>query len=202
MKNGKFTARRTSGTKALTMLLALTLAVACAVGGTLAWLTATSQTVTNTFTVGDINITLAETTGTSYKVVPGATVSKDPTVTVEKGSEECYVYAKVTNNLVLDNGTNVATLNVDSTKWTVVATSGNTTLYRYNQTVNALNADDNVKLDAVFTQVTYSGSDITKDNITQLKDKTIVIQAYAHQFANVEQTDADAAAKTWAGITA
>lgn len=77
-------------------VLALVLVVAVAsVGGTLAWLTATTGTVTNTFTVGDISITLDETTGTSYKVIPGKEITKDPKVTVLKGSEACWLFVKV-----------------------------------------------------------------------------------------------------------
>lgn len=183
--------------KSFALILALVLVVTAVAGGTIAWLTATSDEVVNTFSVGDININLKETTGNKYIVVPGATDAKDPTVTVLKGSEECYVYAKVTNNLVI-NGTTVATPNIDSTKWIVVVTSGNTTLYRYYQTVNAKDADK--KLDSVFTTVTYSGETITKDNIGSLENKTIEIKAYAHQSANTNQTVADTAAKAWAGI--
>lgn len=196
MRNGKFTARRTSGAKVFTLILALALTVGCVVGGTVAWLTAQSGTVTNAFTVGDINISLAETTGTSYKVVPGATQAKDPTVTVASGSEKCYVYVKVTNNLVIGNDT-VATVNIDSTNWVVVSNSGNTTLYRYKEVVDALSAAQTLP---VFTQVSYDGDKILKTNIETLDGKTIVVQAYAHQSDNTTQANADTAAKDWAGI--
>ena len=48
--------------KTLALVLALTLLVAGVVGGTLAWLTDQTAEVKNTFTVGDINIGLTETT--------------------------------------------------------------------------------------------------------------------------------------------
>lgn len=80
--------------KTLTMVLAFALIFALGIGATLAWLTATSDTVTNTFTTSDINITLAETT-TDYKMVPGHTIAKDPTVTVVADSEPCYLFVKV-----------------------------------------------------------------------------------------------------------
>ena len=63
--------------KTLALVLALTLLVAGVVGGTLAWLTDQTAEVKNTFTVGDINIGLTETT-TDYKMVPGNTIAKDP----------------------------------------------------------------------------------------------------------------------------
>lgn len=198
MRNGKYAARRTSGTKVFTLVLALVLTLGCVVGGTVAWLTAESTVVTNTFTVGDINITLTETTGTSYKVIPGATQNKDPKVTVALGSEECYVYVKVTNNLVIGSDI-VGTINIDTTKWTAVGTSGNTTLYRYKDVVDAASA---AQVLPVFTTVSYDGEKILKSNISQLKDKTIVVQAYAHQSENITNvTVADTAAKAWASVT-
>ena len=46
--------------KAWLSALAVVLVLCCAVGGTLAWLTQKTDAVVNTFTVGDINITLTE----------------------------------------------------------------------------------------------------------------------------------------------
>ena len=50
--------------KAWVSLVAVVLVLCCAVGGTLAWLTAKSDVVTNTFAPSDINITLTETPNT------------------------------------------------------------------------------------------------------------------------------------------
>ena len=72
--------------KKITLLLSLALAVAIGIGGTLAWLTDKTESKVNTFTVGNIDIDLTETT-TNYKMVPGQTIDKDPKVTVEAGSE-------------------------------------------------------------------------------------------------------------------
>ena len=80
--------------KAWVSLVAVVLVLCCAVGGTLAWLTAKTNPVKNTFTVGDINIDLTETTK-DYKMVPGNTIAKDPKVTVKSGSEACYLFVKV-----------------------------------------------------------------------------------------------------------
>lgn len=67
----------------------------CTVGATFAWLTAASNPVINTFTVGSITITASETTGNEYKIVPGVTIAKDPYVTVKKGSEASWLYIKL-----------------------------------------------------------------------------------------------------------
>lgn len=81
--------------KALFIMLSAALIVCTTVAGTLAWLTDTTAPVVNTFTVGDINIELKETTGETYKMVPGIELVKDPTVTVKAGSEACWLFVKV-----------------------------------------------------------------------------------------------------------
>lgn len=216
--------------KTLALVLALVLVFGCAVGGTLAWLSATSGTVTNTFTVGDISITLQEypfkndsTTELdkdatpvqqidTYKVVPGGKQPKEPFVTVEANSENCYVYVCVTNNLTIDK-TIVVTYEINN-KWVEIATKTDattgavTTLYRYkvNDITNIVETSTtHNQLTSVFTEVTYADT-IEKDvsdtalKIGQLKDKTIVLNAYAHQSDNTTQAVADAAAKDHFGF--
>lgn len=98
--------------KALLLTLCAVLLVAASVLGTMAYLTSTAK-VENTFTVGKVEIKLdeakvtadgipvegaARVTENSYKLMPGNTYTKDPTVTVLKGSEDSYVRMKVTFN--------------------------------------------------------------------------------------------------------
>lgn len=206
--------------KILVALLAVVLIIGCTIGGTLAWLSAQSGTVKNTFTVGDINITLQEhelkadgtldttkevTENKNYKVVPGGKQPKDPFVTVEAKSENCYVYVNVVNNLTIDSAVVVAyNINATTTDWEQVATKTNTdgtisTLYRYKAVVAySETADQDLP---VFTEVSYSENilkDVSDDvlKIGQLEGKTIELTAYAHQSANTTRDDADAAAKT------
>ena len=87
--------RRGVSGKLFVMMLALVLVFGCAVGGTIAWLTAETDPVVNTFTYGDINITLAETTGNDYKIIPGKDIAKNPKVTVKADSEDCWLFVKV-----------------------------------------------------------------------------------------------------------
>ena len=87
--------RRSVSSRMFIAMLALVLVIGCAVGGTVAWLVAKTDPVVNTFTYGDINITLTESTGDSYKIVPGVNISKDPTVTVKANSEACWLFVKV-----------------------------------------------------------------------------------------------------------
>ncbi len=195
--------------KTIITVLAVVLAFALGVGGTIAFLTAESSKVTNTFVVGKIQIKLEEhdtgksdgtvvTSRENIKVVPGAEIDKDPFVTVLKDSENCYVYAKVTNNLKAgDPAVTVATL-TPGTGWSVVATSGDVTLYKYASIVS-LDAQNDQVLAPVFTTVTIS-EDVTAETITALNSKTIEIEAYAHQSDNTDEATATAAAKAWAGI--
>ncbi|MGN1399076.1 MAG: hypothetical protein ACI4WG_03650 [Erysipelotrichaceae bacterium] len=89
--------------KKLTVLLAVLALVTCmAAGATLAWLTTKTDSVVNTFTYGDINIKLEETTA-DYKMVPGNIIEKDPTVTVVKDSEACWLFVKVVESENFDD---------------------------------------------------------------------------------------------------
>lgn len=87
--------RRSVSSRAFIALLALVLVIGCVAGGTVAWLVAKTEPVVNTFTYGNINIALAETTGEEYKIIPGKDIPKDPKVTVEGGSEACWLFVKV-----------------------------------------------------------------------------------------------------------
>ena len=88
--------------KALLMVCCALTLVAISVGATLAYLT-DSEGVTNTFTVGHVDIQLKETDvdkdgstqKNAYHLLPGQTYTKDPTITVEKGSEDAFVVAKI-----------------------------------------------------------------------------------------------------------
>ena len=98
--------------KAIVAVVALVLVLCCAMGGTLAWLVDSTTEVKNTFTYGDINISLwehelnddgltlstdvftgAEQTG--FKMIPGNKIEKDPTVTVKADSEASWLFVKI-----------------------------------------------------------------------------------------------------------
>ena len=88
--------------KILVACLCVALAVLTIAGTTLAYLTAKTDAVVNTFTVGNIDITLTETT-TNFKMVPGSTIAKDPKVTVKANSEACWLFVKVEESTNLDS---------------------------------------------------------------------------------------------------
>lgn len=79
----------------LLTVVASVLLLTAAIGGTMAWLVDNTAPLTNTFTPTTIGVTLTETTGETYQMVPGATITKDPKVTIKPGSVPCYVFVKV-----------------------------------------------------------------------------------------------------------
>lgn len=219
--------KRTFSMKVVVLLLTMCLLIGGTVGGTLAWLVSSSNTVTNTFTVGNISIKLQEhpfktdstteldTTATpvqgidTYKIVPGGEQPKDPFVIVEGNSEESYLYVSIQNNMVINNSTmingkDIVGTDLKPSDWITIKTktdSGTgvvTTLYRYKNKVETVSTKTDSNPIYVFNKVTYS-SDITKENITALDGKTIVLNAYAHQ-ASATQPVADDAAIAWAGL--
>ncbi len=95
-----------NGFKLIAMSFAAFVLMLGIIGGSLAWLVAKTDPIVNVFTYGGIQITLTETTGTGsgieryYKMTPGKTLAKDPTLTVEAGSEDCWLYVKIDESSV------------------------------------------------------------------------------------------------------
>lgn len=158
------------------LVLCAVLLVAGSIFGTFAYLT-DSKTVTNTFTVGSVNITLDEAkvteygvvdgtsrvTSNTYKLIPGHKYAKDPTIHVADDSEDCWVFVKIDNGLGA-----YASLNIDSNKWTKIE---NTNVYYYNTVAKAKESC------VAFTEFVVSGT----ANVGTYKDAKIEVTAYAVQ---------------------
>ena len=172
--------------KVLICVVAVVLVLCCAVGGTIAWLTAKTDSVKNTFTVGDINIELKE-TATDFKMVPGNIIAKDPKVTVTANSEACWLFVKV------EASANLSTF-IDygiADGWTeLTGVSG-----VYYREVDATTADtsfDVLKDNRVAVKNTVTKADM--NDLTETTYPTLTFTAYAVQKDNVT-TAADAWAK-------
>ena len=185
--------------KGLAMVLALVLLAVCAVSGTLAWLTAKSDTVTNTFTTSDITVKLKETTGDEYQMIPGYTISKDPKAWVVAGSVDCYLFVKLEKSANFD--TYLTYEMADG--WAQVPGVSNV----YYRTVNSTqmssdNGDTNSYPVIKGNTVTVKGT-VTKEMMSGLTAETyptLKITAYASQLyksAGVEFT----AAEAWKNVT-
>lgn len=81
--------------KILILSLAALLLVAVSVGGTIAFLQDRTEEIVNTFTTSNIDITLDEGDELDLKMVPGKALTKDPVVTVIKGSEDCWLFVQI-----------------------------------------------------------------------------------------------------------
>ena len=185
--------------KKLMTVLALVLVIAMSVAGTIAFLTDTTDPITNTFTVGKVDITLTETFNTDTnndqendawkaQLIPGTTYTKDPVVTVTDDSEDCWLFVKFeekndaatylnyTSNLTADNG------------WT----QGNGTDIPDNVWYRAVAKDAAIKsfhlLDG--DTVTINSTTVTNDSMTAASAAQLVYTAYACQSANMSVNDA------------
>ena len=186
--------------KTLALVAACLMLVVGVVGGTVAWLTATTGSVVNTFTCGDINITLAETTGTSYKILPGNNIAKDPKVTVSANSENCILFVKVEKanwpTFKESDGTTLKVRYDIADGWT--ALTGVSGVYYRTVTSSESNQDFAVLKD---NTITVSGN-LTKVEVNSMTTApTLTITAYAHQLAtgNSENPTFDRAT-AWANL--
>lgn len=191
MKNGKYAKRRGVASKTFALVVVMMLIIGCTIGGTIAWLTAKTDPVVNTFTVGDINITLAETT-TNFKMVPGNTISKDPKVTVLKDSEACWLFVEIEKSANLDS---FITYSI-ADGWTALSGADGV----YYREVNATTQDTGFDVLAS-NQVTVKDTvtkammnDLQKDDATQ---PTLTFTAYAVQKDNIAD-----AATAWSKLPA
>ena len=165
-------------------IAAIALVICCAVGGTLAWLTDKTGPVTNTFTVGNIDITLAESENLDLKMVPGNTITKDPKVTVEGGSEACWLFVKVEKSTNFDS---FLTYTID-TGWTAL-TGVDGVYYREvaastTDQAFAVLADDQVTVKNTVTKANMDG--LTSSGATL---PTLTFTAYAVQKAGFTTAD-------------
>lgn len=195
--------------KAIVAVVALVLVLCCAMGGTLAWLVDSTTEVKNTFTYGDINISLwehelnddgltlstdvftgAEQTG--FKMIPGNNIEKDPTVTVKADSEASWLFVKIEES---DNFDDFMTYGIADgwTQLTVDAEGNEITDLIYYREVAATTADTNF---AVLANDYVSVKDTVTKNM--LKEDvfvapTLSFTAYAVQ----RDTNITTAAQAW-----
>lgn len=132
--------------KVLLLALCAVLLVGATIAGTVAYLTSTTTEVKNTFTAGNVTITLDEapvdlygevvtgdrSTANEYKLIPGHSYTKDPTIHVDADSEDCWVFAKLVNGL----GTNATIIINDGWKQVATTTDGGV-VYAYQTKLSA-----------------------------------------------------------------
>lgn len=193
--------------KALLLTFCAVLLVVASVLGTIAYLTSQDE-VKNTFTVGQVAIKLDEAKvdlngapvqgadrvkANSYKLLPGHTYTKDPMVTVLKGSESSYIKMTVTftkanelDAIFAPDGAKLMKIfnGYSENEWTYKGNTKNTTAntrtyeFWYKEAVGAPDAD--VALDALFDFITVP-NDITGKQLATIQGMKITVNAYAIQ---------------------
>lgn len=200
---------------ALILVLCALLLVGGTFAATLAYLTA-DDSVTNTFAVGDIDITLDEAdvdeygnpideegnkvdvedavrveANPNYLLVPNKEYSKDPIIHVAANSEDSYIFVQIENNiadaLVTDDDEN----DDDGSIADQLAANGWVQIGTSNVYYNSVKYEKNDEVvDYPVFETIYVKADITNDALATAADgKQITVTGYAVQaegFANAE----------------
>ncbi len=178
--------------KLLTLVSCAVLLVCVTVVGTVAYLTSKTEVVTNTFSTGNVVITLNEQdvdvygvattpatrdTENTYKLIPGHSYTKDPIVHVAAGSEESYLFVKVVDEIAAIQDTTTVADQMAAKGWTALPAIDGVdvaNVYYYNAKVDAREEAKDV---TVFENFTVKGD----ANVADFVGKTITVQAYAVQ---------------------
>ena len=193
--------------KAALLLCSAVLLVCISIGATVAYLTSTDK-VTNTFTVGNVKITLdeakvdangakvkdeegndvARVQANSYKLMPGHTYTKDPMIHVDAASENCWLFVKVENGIAaIEDANKTIAAQMTANGWTLVENTTN--IYKYKETVSGgANipvfgefAISNAVIGGMKPITTDGAGDDGKLYLDEYKNAKIVITAYAIQ---------------------
>lgn len=194
--------------KIVALCLCIALAVVAIGGATLAYFTDKTDTVTNTFTVGKVDIelwehaydattnTLSQTEkmdgtvgklGNSYHIVPGVDLPKDPTVVVKGGSDTCWLFVEVT---ATGWPTSQSFYTLNTTGWT----QGDGTDVPENVYYREVAASEK---DTPFTLLTDNkitvSENLTADDVKNMSNVSLAFQAFA-----VQKAELNTVAEAWA----
>ena len=198
--------------KALLLSLCAVVLVTASVLGTMAYLTDKTDDVVNTFTVG--NVTLggdlqegldeakvdeygvpvepeARTNTNKYKLVPGQTYTKDPTVHVANDSEDSYIFVKVQNGIAdfeaaNDDGYSMIADQITANGWTALG-DGYQGIY-YKEFDESIATDGEYTDLVVFEEFKIAANAQTISGWKEINEETtdITITAYAVQMDGFE----------------
>lgn len=187
--------------KVLVLMLSAVLLVATSVFGTMAYLTDETDEVVNTFTIGEVELTLDETdvnvygvkdgetrvTENTYKLMPGHEYVKDPIVHVGTDSEDSYLFVTVENPIAEIESTTADTIaeQMEKNDWILFTDASGNSIYYYEEVVKA---DTDVN---VFEKFTVNG-EVGAEELKLYEGLSINIKAYAVQ-ADGFTDDAEAA---------
>lgn len=214
--------------KIVALVMCMVLLVAVSITGTLAYLTS-SDSVTNTFTVGNVKITMDETDvdnstadkgrdkENSYKLLPGGTYTKDPIIHVDSNSEDCYLVVYVDNqlkNIETATSANKIAAQMSAKGWKQCTDTGYEDYWYYvGLKDNSVDLNDNLtkvtkstdvdlfKTFAVNANAVNTGTEDNNNlNLVNYANKQIVVKAFAIQADNVEALTTSDIVKQAAGV--
>lgn len=196
MSKGRFEKkghRRSFSAKSVALMMACVLLVGCFVGGTVAWLTAQTPEVENTFSTSNIGVQLTE-SNNDYKMVPGWDIAKDPKAWVTEGSEAAFLFVKVEKSANFDTFMTCAI----AEGWTELESAADAdanykVYYREVETAEQMGAANAFPI-LKDNKVTVNG-DVTKEMMTAVDftEPTLTFTAYAHQLYSKADVKFDAA---------
>lgn len=193
--------------KILLTICSAMLLVTLSVGATFAYLTSQAS-VTNTFTVGNVKITLDETdvddstadadrdTANTYKLYPGQTYVKDPTIHIDDASEKAYLGLVITVSNTADADAFFAKyditkvlegLSTNNSEWKVASNTVANDVRTYvliKSTIISGSTEDIV----LFKNIKVP-SEATNEEIALLNDVQLGITAYAVQAEGFNSAD-------------
>ena len=169
--------------RALIFAFSIILTLTAFVGTTVAFLVARAGPLENVFTIGEVEISLTETTGGDYSMIPGTAINKDPKITVKGGSEASWLFVTVSKSQGFDD---YLSFTLDDS-WTLLPGYSGV----YYQSVPKSNGDreiyvlknNEVLVSSTLTEEKMSGIEVTP---------TLTFKAYAIQSYGIE-----AAADGW-----
>ena len=179
--------------KTIGLILGVVLLIGTSVLGTMAYLTS-NDTVKNTFTVGNVAITLDEADvnddGTviaganrvkanTYHLIPGHEYTKDPIIHVAADSEDCWLFVKLENGLKGIIAETTIEAQMKSHDWELV--KGEANVYK-----RAMHKKSSIVTDIdVFDNFTLNPDAV----VANFGDANITVTAYAIQADGFETAD-------------
>ena len=175
---------KTNKKKILVPLLVLALVVTT-IGGTLAWLMDKTDTITNTFTVGNVGVTLQESEGEAvdynFHMVPGNTIQKDPMAALTTDSEDAYLFVKVDKSANFDE---FLTATIDG-RWTRVQGTEGTGIEGVYYITNPTKGEQQSILAGDIVKVKGSVTNEMMKALTEKNYPKLTFMAYAVQKDNL-----------------
>ena len=215
MEKRRSTRRRRSSERVLMILLVAVVLIGCAVGGTIAYFTDTTDAVTNTFVVGKLfanpeedftlwehtiedqntdgvyELTATEGIGNAYTVLPGVNLPKDPTVDIVKLELNAYLYIKVEGTLPTGMTYEI------SSDWEALQGYSGVWVYKGSRaTSNVISASPDAKQTFTVNILKDNQIVVADDFTTTATIPNLVFTAYAVQAPGFESA-ADAWSKTF-----